>query len=72
MKEQLTTYFKTEYNLTRNAILGEDNPIRRFNIIDFAIQRCLGACQFADVMGMDFAEVETIYNEWKERLEGLA
>lgn len=71
MKEKLTTYLKTEYNLTRNAILGEDNPIRRFNTIDFAIQRCLGASQFADVMGMDFAEVETIFNEWKERLEGL-
>ena len=63
MKEKLIEYLKTELHYTRVEIENEISLIRIENIAWYARQRGLGATQFANALGMDYAEAEAIF-EW--------
>ena len=63
MKEKLIEYLNTELHYTEVGMKKETSLIRIENIAWYARQRGLGAIQFANSLGMDFAEVEAIF-EW--------
>ena len=63
MKEKLIEYLNTELHYTEVGMKKETSLIRIENIAWYAYQRGLGATQFANSLGMDFAEVEAIF-EW--------
>ena len=71
MKEKLIEYLKTELHYTEVGLKKETSLIRIENIAWYARQRGLGATQFANALGMDFAEVETIFEWYVNEIEVL-
>lgn len=76
MKNALYTYCETEYN-TLAYILSEhrNNPtyswVNPYESVQNAIQRCLGASEFAQEQGLAFTEAEEIYNFFTEKMREL-
>ena len=71
MKEKLIEYLKTELHYTEAGLKNEMSLIRIENIAWYARQRGLGATQFANTLGMDFAEVEAIFEWYVNEIEVL-
>ena len=71
MIEKLQDYFESEYRLTRTAMQSDSPYVDRHNSVWYAVQRCLGAAQFAQTMGARYLEVEPIFEEIKARLMKL-
>lgn len=71
MKEKLIEYLKTELHYTEAGLKNETSLIRIENIAWYARQRGLGATQFANSLGMDYAEVEAIFEWYVKEIEVL-
>lgn len=71
MKDKLKEFFYTELHYTKTGLANENDPVTRSNICWYAVQRGLGACQFAQMCGMKFQEVEQMFEEYKMELELL-
>lgn len=69
MREKLIEYLNTELHYTEIGIKEEISLIRIENIAWYARQRGLGATQFANSLGMDFAEVEAIFEWYVNKIE---
>ena len=70
-KTKLQEYFKMELHYTRVHLDGEKDPIVRNKICWLCLQRCLGAAQFAEMMGVPFQTIENVYNTQRELLQEL-
>lgn len=71
MKEKLIEYLKTELHYTEVGLKKEMSLIRIENIAWYARQRGLGATQFANTLGMDYAEAEAIFEWYVKEIEVL-
>ena len=71
MKEKLIEYLKTELYYTEIGLKKEMSLIRIENIAWYARQRGLGATQFANALGMDYAEAEAIFEWYVKEIEVL-
>ena len=71
MKEKLIEYLKTELHYTEVGLKKETSLIRIENIAWYARQRGLGATQFANALGMDYAEAEAIFEWYVKEIEVL-
>lgn len=69
MKEKLEKFLDTDFFYVNKGLENEDDPKRRSEICWYARQRALGACEFADVLGLDSAEMTVIFYKHCERLE---
>ena len=69
MKEKLIEYLNIELHYTEVSMKKETNLVRIENIAWYARQRGLGATQFANSLGMDFAEVEAIFEWYVNKIE---
>ena len=71
MKEKLTKFFETELHYTEAGLKRETNAVERGNICWYAIQRGLGAITFAQMCGMTFEEAESMFEEYKQKVEEM-
>lgn len=71
MKEKLTKFFETELHYTEVGLKRETNAVERGNIAWYAIQRGLGAITFAQMCGMTFEEAESMFEEYKKKVEAM-
>lgn len=71
MKEKLAKFFKQELHYTKVGLNHEDDLIQRNNICWYAMQRGLGATQFAQMCGMRYLDVEPMFEQYKKDLEDL-
>lgn len=71
MREKLIEYLKTELYYTEVSLKKEMNLICIENITWYARQRGLGATQFANALGMDYAEAEVIFEWYVKEIEAL-
>lgn len=69
MKEKLIEYFEAELVRTKRQLerMVEDNP---YTIVNNAIARCFGVAEFC-LSYMDYDEIDDLYNQQKEKLEGM-
>ena len=71
MKKHLEMYLRNEIFYTKIGFENEtDTEFKNF-ILEAGIQRCLGACQFAELCGMDEKEVCKMYEKARAELEAL-
>lgn len=66
--EKLKECFEAEYHFTKTSM---ERGRADKNAIWYAIQRCLGASDLAQMMGASFADVEPMFEEIKHRLMEL-
>ena len=71
MKEKLAEFFKQELTYTQVGLLNETDLIRRSDICWYAMQRGLGATQFAQMCGMRYFDAELMFEQYKKMLENL-
>lgn len=71
IKEKLIAYYKLELNYTKVGLEKETDPIRRSDICWYAVQRCLGAGQFAESMGLPYEIMEMLFESVKINLQEL-
>ena len=71
MKEKLAQFFKQELTYTRIDLLNETDLIQRNNICWYAMQRGLGATQFAQMCGVQYFDTELMFEQYKKMLEDL-
>lgn len=71
MKEHLETYLRSEIFYTKIGLENETDVEFKGDILEAGIQRCLGACQFAELCGMDEKEVCKMYEKARAKLEAL-
>ena len=71
MKKNLETYLHSEIFYTKLGFENETDIDFKRNNLKAGIQRCLGACQFAEFCGMDEQEVGRMYAKAKAELEAL-
>lgn len=69
--EKLREYFTVELNLTTAAVNNRLVCANKSESVWYAVQRCLGASQFANTCGLDFQEVEREYEIIKAKLMEL-
>ena len=69
--EELEAYFETEMFYLKAGLDKETDPTQRNKIGWYCLQRCLGACQFANQLGADFSIVEPMFEFYKEKIEKL-
>ena len=69
MREKLKQYYEREYNFTVNSL--NKGIYSNNEVIDSAEIRCLGAADFAQVLGIPYSYIEEEFNAIKERLEAL-
>lgn len=72
MLEKLKEYYELEYRQTERALQASWVTSKK-DCVWYAIQRCLGVAQFAQIAdeGLKFEDVENLYNIYKEKLENL-
>ena len=68
MKEQLIQYLEMEYRATQ---IGLANSLNKCITVQNAIQRCLGAAQIVQGMGITYEEAAMIFEEHKNKLTDL-
>ena len=71
IKKNLETYLRCEIFYTKVGFESETDTWFKESILDAGIQRCLGACQFAELCGMDEKEVGRMYEKARAELEAL-
>ena len=68
--DKLWEYLETELYYVKESLEKEKNLAERSSICWYAIQRGLGACQFAQMASLlTYAEVEPLFEEYKKELE---
>ena len=70
-KTKLQKYFGMELYYTKVHLEGEKDPIARNKICWLCLQRCLGAAQLAELMGVPYETVENLYNKQRELLQEM-
>ena len=68
MKEQLTQYLEMEYRATQRDIT---NSFDKYGTVQNALQRCLGASQIVQGMGITYEEAATLFEVYKDKLTEL-
>ena len=68
---ELEAYLETEMHYLKAGLDNEPDLIQRSDISWYCMQRCLGACQFANQLGGDFSIIEPIFEFYKEKIEKL-
>lgn len=71
VRKQLIAYFKQELHYTQVSLINEANPIERNKICGYALQRCLGACQFAQKMGLPFDIAKLFFEAMRTNLREI-
>ena len=71
MEEKLAKYFEQELTYTRVGLLNETDPAERNRICWYAMQRGLGATQFAQMCGARYLDVESMFEQYKAMLERM-
>lgn len=66
--KQLETYYEMELRFLAVGLEKETDLIRRSDIAWYCIQRCLGATQFANQLGVDFDTVDQMFEAVKEKI----
>lgn len=70
MKAKLKQFFDTDFHYVEVGLKREpDRVYRRSEIINYALQRALGALEVAQICGLDFETCEWMFEEYKARLE---
>ena len=70
--EELEAYCETEMFYLKAGLLGkETDPTQRNKMCWYCMQRCLGACMFANQLGADFSIIEPMFEFYKEKIEKL-
>ena len=76
MKLALYNYCEAEYDML-DHILNQYKTnkayawVHPYESVQNAIQRCLGASNFAQEQGLSYEEAEQIYNFFTEKMRGL-
>lgn len=69
VEKKIEAYFEKQY---ANAVFDIDrNPIGKFEIVQYAIQRMFGVAEFCQTIDVNYDIIEKLYNDYKERLENL-
>lgn len=71
MKEQLTQYLEMEYKALQQALANKDWPFNRARTVENAVQRCLGASQIVQGMGITYEEAAALFEMYKDKLTEL-
>ena len=71
LKAKLSAYYQQELNYTKVGLIHETDPVQRGKSTWYALQRCLGACQFAQMQGLPFADAEELFEGMREKLKEL-
>lgn len=71
LKAKLIAYYQQELNYTKVGLIHETDLVQRSNITWYALQRCLGACQFAQMQGLPYADAEDLFEGMREKLKEL-
>lgn len=71
MLEKVREYFERQYNDTIRAIECDYEWGTPKEFVWRAITDCLAVAMFAQTIGVKFEEVNSLYNEYKEKLENL-
>ena len=71
MRDQLISYYQQELHYTKAGLANEANPVERGKICWYALQRCLGACQFAQAMGLPFEIAEMLFEAVRANLQEI-
>lgn len=76
MRNALYTYCEAEYNALAYILSQhKNNPVyswvNPYESVQNAIQRCLGASNFAQEQGLSYEEAEQIYNFFTEKMKIL-
>ena len=69
IRDQLMAYYQQELHYTKVGLANEADLIERGNIYQYTLQRCLGACQFAQMMGLPFEIAELLFEAMRINLE---
>ena len=69
MKEKLEKFLDTDFFYVTKGLENEDDLKRRNEICWYARQRALGACEFANSLGLNSAEVTAVFGNYCDRLE---
>ena len=68
---ELESYLETEMFYLKTGLEKETDPTQRDKMGWYCLQRCLGACQFANQLGADFSIIEPMFEYYKEKIEKL-
>lgn len=71
MLEKVKEYFERQYIDTVRAIERKYNWGTPKSFVERAITDCLAVAMFAQTIGVSFEEVDSLYNEYKAKLENL-
>lgn len=70
--KQLETYYEVELQYLAVGLEKETDPIQRSNMAWYCVQRSMGATQFANQIGVDFATAEAMFEAFKEKILEMA
>lgn len=69
IEKKIEAYFEKQY---ANAVFDIDrNPVGKFEIVQYAIQRIFGVAEFCLTLNINYDIVEETYDDYKKRLENL-
>lgn len=68
MKEQLTQYLEMEYRAAQRDLTNSSD---KYTTVQNALQRCLGAAQIVQGMGITYEEAATLFEAYKDKLTEL-
>lgn len=69
MKEKLEKFLDTDFFYVNKGLEDAKDSKRRNEICWYARQRALGACEFADCLGLGFEEASAVFYKYCDRLE---
>ena len=70
--KQLEIYLDIELKFLAVGLEKETDPIQRSNMAWYCVQRSMGAIQFANQIGVDFAIAEAMFEAFKEKILEMA
>ena len=68
---KLNDYFQQELTYTKVALIHETDPVERGKITWYCLQRCLGACQYAQMLGLRYETAEALFEGQRAMLQEL-
>ena len=70
---KVVEYFETEYERAVELLNISNRPnwVEPHTVINNALQRCLGVCEFAQGLGIDFVLIESLYEDYRGRFNAL-
>lgn len=68
MKEHLTQYLEMEYRAAQRDLVDSSD---KYTTVQNALQRCLGAAQIVQGMGITYEEAATLFETYKDKLTEL-